>query len=226
MFGWGARSARPMSQVQTPDPAHSAVRSHSAAPSGHGASGMTLLEVLVVVSITALIVAMLGTAVGFELDTARRHTQLSSEITDFSTTARVLDGLVQQLDPGLTHADPADFSGARHEVAFATSLPQGAATIRSADVRIEVDRAHRLVLRWLARAGDPQRLPRAATLMQNVERLDLAYWGNASLGGAWHSTWTEATPPALIRFRIIPLEPPARPYPDIIVAVERRPWRP
>jgi prepilin-type N-terminal cleavage/methylation domain-containing protein len=189
------------------------------------ASGFTLLEVLAVVAISGLVLAMLSKGLEFELTLVRHRASALTELIDFSSTEHALRGLVENLDPGLTHADPAQFYGAQHAVAFSTTLPAGAAVIRSAKVRIEVDRAHQLVLWSTAESADPRQRPRMAILMQNVARLDLAYWGRVGPTDAWASTWTGDKPPSLIRFHIVPLDTSATRYPDIITACERSAWR-
>src|SRR5215475_4007878 len=87
--------------------------------------GFTLLEILVALTVAALIFVMLGQGlqVGLSAWNSRSRAQNAGDVL---AVERALRDLFGRMDPGLSAAEPAFFNGAQHTLAFATDLPQAA----------------------------------------------------------------------------------------------------
>ena len=96
----------------------------------------------------------------------------------------------------------------------------GAASMMEA--RLEVDGAHRLVLRLLPRPHvrwlTPPR-PELVVLAERIERIEFAYWQPApGGGGAWQRDWPGPATPTLVRIRLVFPPGDRRRWPDIVAA--------
>jgi prepilin-type N-terminal cleavage/methylation domain-containing protein len=80
----------------------------------HSNSGFTLLEVLVSLTMMALITAVAFTGLSIGIDAWRRGTQRIDQLDQRFATERLIEHQI-----GL--ADPASFNGDRHQLEFATS---------------------------------------------------------------------------------------------------------
>lgn len=201
-------------------------------PSGLSrARGFTLLEVLVALGLIGLLAGGLQQAMhGF----AREYAAQSRERTAGNNVAVVdhlLRGLIAQAQPGSFTGEAPDFTGGADRMGFTTALPApaDASGVTAADVVLLVDPAHRLSLSWRAHWRNwigPPRTPAQTVLLDDVARLDIAYWQPATGGGAWVSPWTQRTLPPLVRLRIAFPPGAARPDLEIVAATRRDRWQP
>lgn len=183
------------------------------------ARGFTLLEMLVVLVLSAIILGALaqGTHIGLgSVATAERWT---GETDDIAETDVLLRSLVRGVDPGDPVLDPHAVIGHADSLAFRTTLPSipPGARIADADVRIAVVR-HRLVLFWTSALPAPRAtpVPHEVVLLAHVEALRIAYRAASDPPGTWRDTFDAADTPLLIRFRIT--RDAARALPDIVAA--------
>ncbi len=194
------------------------------APSGAQA-GFTLLEVLVATVVLGLLLA--GLAGGTRLGVRAWATQerVVARRAQLDAVDRTLRTLIGGMDPGY-RADPPGIRGTAHAMVFTATLPQGATLAagvsdRRAEVRLEVDASHRLLLRWTpavhARRLSPPPL-HETVLLDGVAGLDLAFWRESG-GGAWLGAWEGRAPPSLVRLRIVP--DGGGSWPAIVVAPRR-----
>lgn len=181
--------------------------------------GFTLLEVLAALAVLGLLLAGLAQGLQFGLRAWDMQARDVGWGNDIEATDRAIRLLIRRIRSGAEVRDHPTVTGGPQSCELATLLP--GLTTGPALVRLEVDAAHRLVLRWLAaphavRLGPP---PPAQTLvlLERVERLEFAYW-NPQPGGGWQRDWNEAAPPALLRLRIVFPRGDARRWPDIVAA--------
>ena len=182
-------------------------------------AGFTLLEILVSLVVFGLIIAGLGQGMQFGLRAWSQQVRTIGARGDEDAVDRALRTMVARLDP----ASPV--AGRAHAMAFTSDLPDAAALpTREADLLLQVDPQHRLLLRWLphlhAQRLAPPPAAKDAELLEGVERLDLAYWPQSGPGG-WRDAWDERGPPALIRIRLIFAGTSPRRWPDIVAAPMR-----
>ena len=176
-------------------------------------AGFTLLEVLVAIAVFGFLLLGLGRGVDFGLGAWSRQERTVAARSELDAVDRTLRTLVERLDP----AGPV--SGTPHGVGFTAEVPRTAAlATRDAELAIGVDGARRLVMRWTphlhAQRLAPPPAPQEAELLRGLLRLDVAYWKAG--GTEWQDSWTDAQPPALLRFRV--LFPPGDPrhWADIV----------
>lgn len=181
--------------------------------------GFTLLEVVVALVVLGILLATLSRGTRFGLVAFDRQDRMISTGGRLEAVDHTLRRLVVQLDPG-TATDGDTVVGARHVLVFRSRLPVGE-TGTLADLRLSVDEAHHLVLAWLphrhAKAVTAAPAPHREVLLDDVDALNLDYWGD----GAWHAQWKEVAPPALIRIRIVFPDGDPRRWPDIVEAPAR-----
>jgi general secretion pathway protein J len=191
-----------------------------------GEGGFTLLEVLVSLVVLALIILGLAQGLRFGMLAFQRQSTTIGRAADLDAVDRTLRGIIEQIDPGNTHDAP-DIRGNAQTVAFTSELPEGAAAAlatREAEIRILVDRAHRLVLRWApyrhaTPVGSPPQ-PTDTVLLPQVDRITISYWARSG-PAHWLGTWTSPEVPALIRIRLSFPRASGMTWPDIVVAPQR-----
>jgi general secretion pathway protein J len=182
-------------------------------------AGFTLLEMVVALAVLGLLLAGLTQGSRFgtlawrhQADAIAEHDQLDA-----------IDRTLRQL---LTHSALRD-SGESGKLAFTGELPIAVAlATRRADMELEVDSKHRLVLRWVSQPHELSLVPRPdpteTVLIRDVDRLDIAYWrdADASKGelGGWSDDLVGATQPRLIKLTLSFPAGDRRHWPAIIVA--------
>jgi general secretion pathway protein J len=189
-------------------------RRHPAGPR----NGFTLLEILVALAVFGML------AVG--LQQSMRFSQLARNSAARTTTAndafdgvdRTLRHLIMQLHPG-TDTSPAPFAGSPERLAFVSTLPgQPDMPARRVEATLSVDRDHRLVLRWrpYLHATSLQPAPFTQTeLLRGVDHMEVAFWQPES---GWLAAWQSADLPALVRIRLVFVQPTQRRWPDLVAA--------
>ncbi len=192
-----------------------------------GASGFTLLEVLIAVVVLGLLVLGLSQGVRTGLTLRQAQVQRLGETTELDAAMRLLRSLFNRMPaiPEGNRATAAEagvtFKGESDRVSFVGNLPTGLGTARRADMILFV-RDSRLILSWTPRRHERVVAPPLATeteLLQGVTRLELAYWKPQSTEpSGWQGGWEEAEPPELIRVRVFFAEKDRRRWPDLIAA--------
>ncbi len=186
--------------------------------------GFTLLEMLVALVVVGFIVVGLTTGMRFGLRAWETQSRLIGHREDMDAVDRSLRRLIEAIDPG-TLADPLPFRGSNSSLAFTSEMPVGSGlALRRTDLRLDLDTAHRLVLRWTphlhaARLG-PAPTPQTSELLGGVDHVELSYWGQT---GTWQNQWTQTGLPRLIRIRLIFSKNEPRRWPDIVAAPMRTP---
>jgi prepilin-type N-terminal cleavage/methylation domain-containing protein len=178
-------------------------------------AGFTLAEVLVALVVTSLILAALGHGLHFFGGVWRREARDNNRGADIVLLDETLRRVVGAIEPGLSVADPPLFEGNSHGVRFISGA-------RLWQLGVAGDR--RLVLEWSTPfanlTGDSS--IGASTLLEGVERFDIAYWRP---GAGWQGAWAEQKLPTLIRFHVTFPRDSGRRVPDVIAAPMREAWR-
>ncbi len=181
--------------------------------------GFTLLEIVVALVVLGILLVTLSRGTQFGLAAFDRQDRMIGVGGRLEAVDRTLRQLIVQLDPG-TATDGNTVVGARHVLVFRSRLPVGQAGTL-ADLRLSVDDAHHLVLAWLphrhAKAVNAAPAPHREILLDDVDAINLDYWGD----NAWHAQWKEVAPPALIRIRIVFPDGDPRRWPDVVAAPAR-----
>ena len=189
--------------------------------------GFTLLEIVVALVVLGILLVTLSRGTQFGLAAFDRQDRMINVGGRLEAVDRTLRRLIVQLDPG-TATDGDTVVGARHVLVFRSRLPVGETvggtvgeTGTLADLRLSVDDDHHLVLAWLphrhVKAANAAPAPHREILLDDVDAIDLDYWGD----NAWHAQWKEVAPPALIRIRIVFPGGDPRRWPDIVEAPAR-----
>ena len=186
--------------------------------------GFTLLEVLAALAVLGLLLLGLAQGVQFGLRAWDMQARDAAWRNDIEAADRSIRLLIRRLRPPAELGDRLALVGGPQGCELLTLLPpQADAPAGPVAARLEVDAAHRLLLRWLpaphvAWLGPPPR-PLQAVLLEHIERVEFAYWKPLpGGGGAWQRSWAEPYPPSLVRLRIVFPPGDARRWPDIVAA--------
>ncbi len=191
-------------------------------------AGFTLLETLVAVVVLGLLMTGLSQALQVGVAASRAQFDRVDHRGDLEAAERALRAMVERMEPGGVSGHNPLFVGEAAAMAFTTTLPLGAGPPDSppVDVRLELDRTGQLVLLWTPHWEvrlQPAPAPERVVLIEDVARLELAYW--AVDAGAWQAPWTGRVLPKLIRIRLGFAPGSGRRAPDIVVAPMRDRWR-
>jgi general secretion pathway protein J len=216
-----------------PGPKGSALAIRESATRNSDNQGFTLLELMVMLVVLGLLMVSLAQGTRLGLRARQLDAETQAESAALEATARVVRQLIARAAPGDPTSQDPSFVGAPHAATFITSVPAGvgAAAATEAEVNLTVGAGHRLELLWqphYRRWIIPRPAPRAAALINGVDRLDLAYWQSRpdSAAGTWIATWTAPNLPTLVRVRLVFPPGDRRHWPDIVVAPMRQAPRP
>jgi general secretion pathway protein J len=190
--------------------------------------GFTLLEVLVSLVVLALIILGLSQGLRFGILAFQHQATIINRAADLDAVDRTLRALVEQIDPGNRHDAP-EILGNSQSLEFTSDLPQGAAAALAspeAEIRILVDPAHRLILRWVpythARLAGPPQVPVDSILLPQVDHVTISYWAHSG-PPHWLAAWSGTKLPALIRISLTFKPATGMSWPDIVAAPQRSP---
>ncbi|CAH2601845.1 Prepilin-type N-terminal cleavage/methylation domain-containing protein [Rhodovastum atsumiense] len=186
--------------------------------------GFTLMEVLAALVVLGLVLAGLSQGMQFGLRSWEMQARDIGWRNDIEAVDRSLRLLVQRIRPVGEVPGHASLEGGPQGCVLVTSLPPHPDGLPGPVVaRLQVDAAHRLVLRWVPAPhatwlGQPPPA-REAVLLEGIERVEFAYWQEQpGGGGTWLRSWARAEAPSLVRLRIVFPRGDARRWPDIVAA--------
>ena len=194
--------------------------------------GFTLLEMLIAITVLALLMIGLtqGVRTGFAFWASQ--TRRSAEVTELDATARVLRNVLTDI-PIRSAASGAGqvailFEGRSALLTLVSDLPTGLGDTRRAKIDIEL-RGEDLVLDWTPHrhevSSSPPLRPAEVRLLRGVKTLEFAYWGSPDGSGgaaAWLPEWTSPTLPEMIRIRLSFGKGDGRRWPDLVAAPQLR----
>jgi general secretion pathway protein J len=194
--------------------------------------GFTLLEMLVAITVLALLMIGLtqGVRTGFAFWASQ--TRRSAEVSELDATARVLRNLLTDI-PIRSAASGAGqmailFEGHSAGLTLVSDLPTGFGDSRRAKIDIAL-RGEDLVLDWTPHRHEvsslPQARPAEVRLIHGVKTLEFAYWGDPDgSGGAtsWLPEWVSPALPELVRIRLSFGKGDGRRWPDLVAAPQLR----
>jgi general secretion pathway protein J len=197
----------------------------------HREDGFTLLEMLVALSLMAVIGLYLSSAVG----TGRRAWELRDRIEDASSTATVREFLRRQVEqawPAYERTDIGEqrlvFSGEPDRIEFVSPISDGTnwgglyrfviSKAKSETTLRIVGDLHRSSTEKSAAAFD-------TTILESVQSFKISYYGSASPNAKpeWHDNWNSiAGLPQLVRMEIGMAPESTVAWPDLIVSLALR----
>ena len=188
--------------------------------------GFTLLEVLVSLVVLALIILGLSQGLRFGVLAFQHQAATIDRGANLDAVDRTLRGLIEQIEPGNRHDAP-EIAGNARSVEFTSELPEGAAAAlgsREAEIRILVDPAHRLILRWApyrhATPAGPPTPPVDTVLLSQVDHVTISYWAHSG-PPHWLAAWHGPEVPALIRIGLSFQRATGIDWPDMVAAPQR-----
>lgn len=189
-----------------------------------GASGFTLLELLVVLVVLGVLMVGLAQGVHLGVQLWDRQQRGLDAVGELDATDRALRRLIEQMDPG-GRLEMSDIDGTARTLRFTTRLPDaaGALQTRRAEVMLLVDRLHRLMLRWTPSPHDTPLVPVPpveTVLLSGVDHIEISYKPVAP-GSGWLAEWQNSTPPLLVRIHIAFAPADPRTWPDLVAAPMR-----
>jgi general secretion pathway protein J len=195
------------------------------------ASGFTLLEVLVAVTLLGLLSVALFGSVRVGAQGWRRAEQHSAANTDAAAVRQLLRRMIVSAKPAFASADPSDatvaFAGDARSLALIGTLPDALAPGLQGQQRLfvaQIGGARVLVLAWRLDlpASDGGALPETLVpVLDHVDAVRFAYYGAADGDSApgWSDTWSHRrTLPMLLRVHIDRSGDGVEPWPDLVAA--------
>ena len=194
--------------------------------------GFTLLEMLVAITVLALLMIALTQGVRTSFAFWASQSRRSGEVTELDATARVLRNLLTDIPirPAPSGANQVSILLEGHPslITFVGDLPTGFGDTRRAKVTIAL-RGEDLVLDWTPHrheiASSPEPRPAEVLLLQGVKSLEFAYWGDPGATGnaaTWLPEWISPAIPELIRVRLRFGKGDRRRWPDVVAAPQLR----
>jgi prepilin-type N-terminal cleavage/methylation domain-containing protein len=189
-----------------------------------GRSGFTLIEVLIVLALTALILLLLGEGLRLGLRGTAAFDRGVQAQRDFIPVEQALRRMLERADPGI-YPNPPLVVGSAHDFVFSTDLPDPATgSMQRADVRLEATNGHFLML-WTPHGhgvpfGSPA-TPEREILLDDVARLDIAYAARTA-PATWLSAWNFKVLPGLIRLTLFDAQGHEA-WPPIVVRIVTEP---
>jgi general secretion pathway protein J len=194
--------------------------------------GFTLLEMLVAITVLALLMIGLtqGVRTGFAFWASQ--TRRSAEVTELDATARVLRNLLTGIPirSAASGAGQAAILFEEHSalLTFVGDLPTGFGDTRRAKIDVAL-RGEDLVIAWTPHrheiSNSPPSRPAEARLIHGLKTLGFTYWGDpAGSGGAaaWLPEWVSPALPELVRIRLSFGKGDDRRWPDLVAAPQLR----
>jgi general secretion pathway protein J len=194
--------------------------------------GFTLLEVLIALVVLGLLMVALtqGVRAGLSLRQAQvSRLDRTAELDATMRGLRTVLGSIATIPGGVrniaTEGNTPTFRGEAEQVNFIGAMPTGLGSSRRGDMDLHLNNGH-LILSWTphrhVRLLGPPPAPTEAVLLDNVKRLQLAYWGAPSRGepAAWQSRWESPQAPELIRVELAFGQGDQRRWPGLIVAAQ------
>lgn len=183
------------------------------------ANGFTLLELLVAVTVLALLSAVLGGGVRFGLAAWQAGERRADRIETPASVHALLRRQIEAAYPLIRRqGEPAVvFDGTRDRLRFITTLPARLGVPGLADVTLFRE-GGALRLAWQP-LGERVRAAASATLLEGVEDVAFAYYGGPARTAPpeWRDDWTEAGfLPALVRVSL--RLSGGRPWPALVAA--------
>lgn len=192
-----------------------------------GQQGFTLLETLVALVVLGLLMTGLVEALRLGVRTWQAQIRTLTINGDLDATDRTLRNVIARLDAGGVSGQPPVFIGMPRAMTFRSTLPEGAVAMgtRDALVTLTVSATHQLELQWVPNYRNPrQPIPTGhATLLGDVERLEMSYWDDAT--SSWQRQWSGQAVPRLVRIRVVFVPASGRRGPDIVIRTMRDRWR-
>lgn len=194
------------------------------------AKGFTLVEVLVAISVSALLIAL---AYGSVLIGQRSANTLFLEAEKFETMQTGWHFLADALRRAIPFASEQEteemtgFQGADDGVSFVADLPAGAIPGGPTKLALTVEEQEgqrQLILRLAPALYGDQSCMRPcgheATLVERLDKIEIEYLGKEESEVSWHKEWKEQDYlPNLVRIRVFPYG--ERPWP-VLMAHPRR----
>ncbi|HEX4183567.1 MAG TPA: prepilin-type N-terminal cleavage/methylation domain-containing protein [Caulobacteraceae bacterium] len=188
-------------------------------------SGFTLIEMLVSLTLMALAAAMMleGLGSGQRLWAVEAAQTARTESVEAAQT--VLRARIERLHPSTRNDSNGvytDVEGSNWRLTFTAPPAESDRPGAMRRYRLSLDERGDLVLGVGLARSEPGAEPSFTdrTLLRNVGGLDISYFGPGASGGApqWRPDWTRrATPPELIRIRLLLPPGDRRLWPDLII---------
>jgi general secretion pathway protein J len=191
-------------------------------------SGFTLLELLVTVSLLALLSMVLFGGLRFGVRAWDGNQAHGAGMDELRVVQSLLQRELEQAWPAYVTTDPTrpviDFSGSETAVNFLAPAPQAALAQGRARITLAAERdgAHvALVMHAQPELAIGNAGSWAEPLLRNLAAVRFSYFGSDTLGGAlaWHARWPSGkTFPQLVRVHVDFPKGDSRIWPDLIVA--------
>ncbi len=198
----------------------------------HRESGLSLLEVLVAMTLLAMVGVIAQGGIQFGSTTWDRAKDISEQTVETRTVRKFVERQIALARPDLlrdgSRTPPVAFDGRHDGILLLAPLAARLAPPQDQQIALLIssDETGRAVLgvRWSAISPDgPGALTEDGTmevLLTGFDRARFDYFGDRGQGPTWHNTWSGAgTLPDLVRLRIDWPQMAGRRWPDLVIRV-------
>jgi general secretion pathway protein J len=197
----------------------------------HAEAGFTLVELLVALTLVALLVPMVFGGFRFGVR-VWSGAEAVTERGELASVRAVLSDRISMAYPDFLGGDPTsqhvDFTGDHDRLAFLSPTPAaagGASFSRFTLMLTGTGMAKRLVMNWQPEFGSDdaakaEGLVHDTDLVDAVAKLELSYYGRVAgdEGPAWHDAWQgQLRLPQLVRIRLGFRDDDDRAWPDLLI---------
>jgi len=200
--------------------------------SGKGNGGFTLLELLIALTLTGVLLALLFS--GFRFATRARDSgvQRAEATGDLRLIHNLVRRQLHQAQP-LMVDEPGKpkqplFTGQADQIEFVAPLSQSAPALYRIKIAAENNaETTNLVLRYrpyFPGTDNTETLPeKRMVLVEHIKGIDFAYFGPGApdTSPSWNASWQSEEPlPQLVRLSVLPLESSDQAWPELIAATK------
>jgi prepilin-type N-terminal cleavage/methylation domain-containing protein len=183
------------------------MQSHPTA--SHAATGLTLLELIVSLSVLGLLCALAYTAVPLGLRSWEAAQVRTNQLDDLRISWRFLHQALTQAKPVSDPDYPSRqilFHGSAQQISFVSATPGEIGPTGLSRITLQAKPPQlQLRLQSLKKDQEPESQPYQTVLSDDLQNLDIAYFGRPQqqATSSWHTQWLSGKRlPELVRIRI------------------------
>lgn len=176
----------------------------------HNEHGFTLVELLIAVSLLAMLSLVLFSGMHLGTQIWRRSEETTTEANRIRSVRISLSDLLDRIYPEFVSPSPTSgyvkFDGNEHRLAFLAPDPFRPGALEYVSLLLSFMNGRSVFVQSSRPELGPSAMSKVTVLLSHTRSLEFAYYGPDSTSGApyWHSTWRQRSRlPQIVRVRLL-----------------------